>query len=522
MESFDIPTIKQEQITPAPTVSQEDKYSQFMLGGSSSYQMVPQFLSQETGIYLLPIEQPSNNPYKQQDQTDEGYSMMFQKFPSTSDYQNWSSSSANFMPSFLPPYNKEKSLEKEDDFLAQLLDVGGFENDMYTPSNDMFIPLQSESPLQTNCFSPQSSPMQLVSSYPSPQYDDLFINEVEDINGVSPVLLGGEESDPLVSDVNEVTLSPSNEMLPLSNEVPQPTDDLQDILGELFGEDDFSLSNSFGQSYSPDDNIIPISTSFPNTVVITDDETNRKPIQAVEEDIIIPSFDSPPTTKKPRMSDSSSVSMEDFPRAMDIPVPPPDRSSSSSSPTNPSTQFSFQDVPTNASPKAQLPGSNNTLLFGQHEDDIIQKLLTPQYRNGTKPIARDKLVTMAVEEFNAILDEGSLTEIEVAFMKEWRRRGKNKMAAQIARKRKREELYVLEDDMDTLHQKRAQLQQSVDNLKIHIASYKRRSEAGERKIYKHYSTAHGSLVSEKTHTIHVTDDGKTMLIPRMSTQILLV
>lgn len=557
MESYNIPNmpIKQEQnpfITPmATTLEAESKYSQFLLGGGYQYHsqhIIPQ--QQETGIYFLPLEQVSNNSYKQQTDSD-AEPLLFQKYPNSASWPDTNMYSnetgANFM---LPPtsyltYDKEKSLQKDDDILAQLLDEGGFSfedfGNIYIPSNDeMLIPVQPPAgdPLSNVCYSPpQTSPMQ---SYP-------VLDDQPLIEGSSPsslVLTGGENSDPLVSGFNEVTPSPNNEIISFNNETQQqlPVDNLQDLLGELFGEDDFTLSNSFSNTTTDTGNIIPI-TNTPAEItpdILTasftiDEEDTFNNHAPIDNDMTIPStVEFLPATKKPRMSNSSSMSLDDIhvpkhnlsslknkpPKILPLSLSPSSSPLSNSSKL-PDSPPSSSSPPSSVSHKLTSLGGGG-MLFGQHEDEIIKKLLKPQDCKGAKPITRDKLVTMPVEEFNALLDEALLTEIEVAFMKEWRRRGKNKMAAQIARKRKREELFELEDDMDTLRQRRVQLQQSVQSLTTLIASYKRRAEAAEKKIYKHYSAAHGSLVSQETHTIHVTDDGKTMLIPRTSNQVLLV
>ena len=579
MESFDIPlsnTVKQE-----PNLLPASKYGTgFVLpvesGGVSSYTSPP-FPQYETSIYVLPIEELSNNPYKtQQDGGDEkSREWLFQKYPTTSS----SSSDHNWLPpsmtgedctNALPqvpsssppfPFGKEKAIEKDEDFLAQLLDVGGFLDgfgsdllyNSFNPSNELSIPVQPVTggiaPLPNHPSPPQHSPMQLIPSYH--QYDltqplEPNTNEYNGLEnpGFSPPIMG-EEHDPLVSGFNEVMPSPSNEVVPLSNSpnqaiAPPPDDDLQDLLGELFGKDHFSLSNSLVAPHA-DTNVIPVGGESINNTIIpssiplslsptSDIETNQ---QSTVNETMIPSLDIPPVPKKHRgSSDSSSSTLASFlmdERPMEIQLEEePKKKPFHSSPLNsPPQALSPKEVPV-APPTRKghtaSSGSGAAAMFGQNEEEIIQKLMSSHNRKGgaAKPITRDKLVIMPVEDFNSLLDEALLTEIEVAFMKEWRRRGKNKMAAQIARKRKREELFELEDDMDSLRHKKAKLQQSVAKLNALIASYKRKVELGEKRIYERYSQAHGSLVSNETHTIHITDDGKTMLIPRTSDQVLLV
>ena len=571
MESFEIPsTVKQEQNVLPP--------SKFNAGfglpvGSRevpSYSSPsPPFMQYETGIYVLPIDQLSNNPYKQDGGEDDSQSWLFRKYPTSSSVdQNWlppvtSGDDFNNVLTQAPstaspssfPFTKEKTAKKDEDFLAQLLDVGGFidgfDNDSFystfNQSNELSIPVQPVAgviPPLPNHPSPQSSPMQLIPSYQ--QYD---ISQPLEVNteynglresGLPPIM--AEEHDPLVSGVNEVMPSPSNEVIPISNEhvITPPADDLQDLLGELFGKDDFSLSNSLVAPQT-EHNVIPVggngeSFNFTSSSFIplsfsptSDNETNQT---LKTEDNMILSGDLLPVSKKHRgTSESSSSTLASLlleERPMDIQLEEePRKKPSLSSPMSSPSQSSPKEVPPPPSGRKSHNGGGGmgtVVMFGQNEDEIIHKLMSSHNRRGgaSKPITRDKLVIMPVEDFNSLLDEALLSEIEVAFMKEWRRRGKNKMAAQIARKRKREELFELEDDMDTLRQKKSKLQQSVAKLNALIASYKRRVEVGEKKIYERYSHAHGSLVSQETHTIHMTDDGKTMLVPRTSDQVLLV
>lgn len=166
--------------------------------------------------------------------------------------------------------------------------------------------------------------------------------------------------------------------------------------------------------------------------------------------------------------------------------------------------------------------AKSTILFGKHENEIIYKLLVPQLGPNSKPITRDKLVLMPVEEFNHLLEQAQLSEIEVAFMKEWRRRGKNKAAAQIARKRKRDELSELDVEVEELRRQRVELQLKYDRLRSQIATLKKSTMAKEDLVYQRYSKEHGTPVSRETHLIHVVDGNKVMLVPRISSQILLV
>lgn len=167
---------------------------------------------------------------------------------------------------------------------------------------------------------------------------------------------------------------------------------------------------------------------------------------------------------------------------------------------------------------SQNPKAKSTILFGKHEDEIIHKLLVPNSGNSKKPVTQIELVSMPVENFNHLLELTDLDEIEVAFMKEWRRRGKNKTAAQIARKRKREEVGDLEAEVEEMRQQKVKLQARCDHLQSKIASLKERNLVAEKNVYEHCRQSYGKSLSRDTHLIHVTNENNIMLIPKISRQ----
>ena len=129
---------------------------------------------------------------------------------------------------------------------------------------------------------------------------------------------------------------------------------------------------------------------------------------------------------------------------------------------------------------------------------------------------------MPVEDFNRLLDVSELNEIEVAFMKEWRRRGKNKTAAMVARKRKRDELTDLDIEVEQLRKQKAGLKLKFDRLRSDISTLKERTRLAEDRVYQRYTRQSGIPVSRDSHVIHVDKAGKVLLGPRTTSQQLLL
>ena len=514
MESYSIPFVKPET---APFIASEIaniKYQDYFRA-PTFFQQEPQY-PYDNGIYLTPIEQIANDPYKLLE-TSKETPVSFQKYPTPDELQNWPSTSNGGGANYLPlSNNKEKFVEKDDDFLTQLLDMSGImeemNNELYIPSSNILIPIQTPSP-----------PMNMEPTNQTPDLEDMTLSPKNNLPSsygsnsipfnMSPEGFQTNSFDPLVSGVNEGLSPPNNDIYP-TMETSEKGDDLQELLSEILAMEDLPLTNSIGGS----EQLLSINHIPSNPVPIpqfqNEDESNNVPTTSdINNDITILSFDIPPPTKKLRSSESSRTSMDESPPpSWDSPVHQKVDSPPSIIPSHDEEEYL----------ESPHKSYSNCVLFGQNEAEIIRKLLRPHPGSSSKPVTRDKLVTMPVEDFNALLDEGGLTEIEIAVMKEWRRRGKNKMAAQIARKRKRDELSELQIEIDVLRRQRAQLKQSSNSLRATMTSFKRRAEAAEKRIYNKYSAIHGSSVSHETHNIHVTEDGKTILVPRISTQVLLV
>lgn len=173
-------------------------------------------------------------------------------------------------------------------------------------------------------------------------------------------------------------------------------------------------------------------------------------------------------------------------------------------------------------PATEKLSKSSPLLFGKTEDEILLKVLVHRSGPNSKPVTREKLILMPVEDFNRLLDVSELNEIEVAFMKEWRRRGKNKTAAMVARKRKRDELTDLDIEVEQLRKQKAGLKLKFDRLRSDISTLKERTRLAEDRVYQRYTRQSGIPVSRDSHVIHVDKAGKVLLGPRTTSQQLLL
>ena len=183
------------------------------------------------------------------------------------------------------------------------------------------------------------------------------------------------------------------------------------------------------------------------------------------------------------------------------------KTAADSLPPTPAASTPLPPTPAASSPRSSKPKST-MLLFGKHENDIMAKL--KGVKKSEKKSMKKRLVGMPVEEFNSLLEQSNLSEIEVAFMKEWRRRGKNKTAAQFARKKRREEMSGL--DVEVLHLKKLtnEMQQKYEQLLAQVTTYKTKTLQLEDELLLHH-TSRSSIARQ--HSLHPLSSD-VFLVPR--------
>ncbi|XP_076366572.1 segmentation protein cap'n'collar-like isoform X2 [Tachypleus tridentatus] len=96
------------------------------------------------------------------------------------------------------------------------------------------------------------------------------------------------------------------------------------------------------------------------------------------------------------------------------------------------------------------------------------KGITKKYNQRTKdekcarilklPISVTEIINLPIDEFNEMISKYELTESQLTLIRDIRRRGKNKVAAQNCRKRKLDQIITLQKELDALHAKKLQME----------------------------------------------------------------
>ncbi|XP_053571838.1 nuclear factor erythroid 2-related factor 3-like [Bombina bombina] len=130
------------------------------------------------------------------------------------------------------------------------------------------------------------------------------------------------------------------------------------------------------------------------------------------------------------------------------------------------------------------------------------------------PFSVDEIVSMPVEMFNNMLSKNYLTETQVSVIRDIRRRGKNKVAAQNCRKRKLDVILNLEDDVcklkahkEKLLKERAQCSRSINNMKQKLNDL-------YRDVFSKLRDEQGRPVNPSQYALHCNSDGSIMVVPR--------
>ncbi|XP_066521591.1 nuclear factor erythroid 2-related factor 2b isoform X2 [Hoplias malabaricus] len=129
------------------------------------------------------------------------------------------------------------------------------------------------------------------------------------------------------------------------------------------------------------------------------------------------------------------------------------------------------------------------------------------------PLSVDDIINMSVDAFNEAISTYELGEAQLSLMRDIRRRGKNKMAAQSCRKRKLDSLVDLEAEVEALQEENEQgLREREKNAK---ALRKTREKLSKlyAEVFSKLRDEHGNPYSPKEYKLQYSTDGRFFLLP---------
>lgn len=130
------------------------------------------------------------------------------------------------------------------------------------------------------------------------------------------------------------------------------------------------------------------------------------------------------------------------------------------------------------------------------------------------PFSLEKIVNLPVDDFNELLTQFTLSDTQLALVRDIRRRGKNKVAAQNCRKRKLENIVHLENELGHLRAQREHLSRERLEFQQNLALIKCRLSDLYTQVFSQLRDEEGHPYSIDEYSLQQTNDGNIFLVPR--------
>ncbi|CAH1121029.1 unnamed protein product [Ceutorhynchus assimilis] len=130
------------------------------------------------------------------------------------------------------------------------------------------------------------------------------------------------------------------------------------------------------------------------------------------------------------------------------------------------------------------------------------------------PITVDDIINLPMDEFNERLSKYDLSEAQLSLIRDIRRRGKNKVAAQNCRKRKLDQILSLADEVKEMRDRKIAL---LNEHKYSIAEMKRMKDKYQqlyRHVFQNLRDPDGNQYSPYQYSLQTAADGSILMVRR--------
>ncbi|XP_028332973.1 endoplasmic reticulum membrane sensor NFE2L1b isoform X2 [Gouania willdenowi] len=133
------------------------------------------------------------------------------------------------------------------------------------------------------------------------------------------------------------------------------------------------------------------------------------------------------------------------------------------------------------------------------------------------PFSNEKIINLPVEEFNELLSKHHLSEPQLALIRDIRRRGKNKLAAQNCRKRKLDTIIGLEQGVDELRRDKARLLKEKVEFIRSLRQMKQKMQSLYQEVFAQLRDEEGRPFPPSQYSLQYGADGSVLIAPRALT-----
>ncbi|XP_054237413.1 nuclear factor erythroid 2-related factor 2 isoform X1 [Indicator indicator] len=126
----------------------------------------------------------------------------------------------------------------------------------------------------------------------------------------------------------------------------------------------------------------------------------------------------------------------------------------------------------------------------------------------------EKIINLPVDDFNEMMSKEQFNEAQLALIRDIRRRGKNKVAAQNCRKRKLENIVELEQDLSNLKDEREKLLKEKGEHDKSLRQMKKQLTTLYLEVFSMLRDEDGKSYSPSEYSLQQTRDGNIFLVPK--------
>uniref|UniRef100_A0A8C6S940 Endoplasmic reticulum membrane sensor NFE2L1 n=1 Tax=Neogobius melanostomus TaxID=47308 RepID=A0A8C6S940_9GOBI len=130
------------------------------------------------------------------------------------------------------------------------------------------------------------------------------------------------------------------------------------------------------------------------------------------------------------------------------------------------------------------------------------------------PFSNELIVNLPVEEFNDLLANFRLNDEQLTLVRDIRRRGKNKIAAQNCRKRKMDTIAGIEKDVTTLRRRRSKLLREKQDALRTLQELKQRMSRLYQDVFSRLRDGEGRPLDVNEYTLSFESDGSVDVVSR--------
>ncbi|KAM9010334.1 nuclear factor erythroid 2-related factor 2 isoform 1-T1 [Ara ararauna] len=130
------------------------------------------------------------------------------------------------------------------------------------------------------------------------------------------------------------------------------------------------------------------------------------------------------------------------------------------------------------------------------------------------PFPVEKIINLPVDDFNKMMSKEQFNEAQLALIRDIRRRGKNKVAAQNCRKRKLENIVGLEQDLNNLKDEKEKLLKEKGEHDKSLRQMKKQLTTLYLEVFSMLRDEDGKSYSPNEYSLQQTRDGNVFLIPK--------